>query len=48
VVNPVQFDESPTRLVRAPDAGEHTDKILAELGLDWDRIVELKLAGAVL
>jgi crotonobetainyl-CoA:carnitine CoA-transferase CaiB-like acyl-CoA transferase len=34
--------------VRAPEAGEHTDQILTELGLDWDRIVELKLAGAVL
>lgn len=48
VVNPVQFDEAPTKLVRAPDAGEHTDAILAELGLDWDRIVELKVSGAVL
>lgn len=48
VVNPVQFDETPTPLVRAPEAGEHTDAILAEIGLDWDRIVELKVAGAVL
>jgi crotonobetainyl-CoA:carnitine CoA-transferase CaiB-like acyl-CoA transferase len=48
VVNPVQFDEAPTPLVRAPDTGEHTDEILAEIGFDWDRIVELKVAGAVL
>ncbi len=48
VTNPVQFDESPTPLVRAPEAGEHTDEILAEIGLEWDRIVELKVAGAVL
>ena len=24
-----------------------TDEILLELGLDWDRIIELKTAGAV-
>ncbi len=48
VVNPVQFDEAPTPLVRAPETGEHTDEILTEIGLDWERIVELKVAGAVL
>lgn len=47
VHNPVQFDESPVGITRAPAAGEHTDEILAELGLDWERIVELKVAGAV-
>ena len=48
VVNPVQFDEESTPLMRAPEPGEHTDEILTELGLDWDRIIELKTAGAVL
>ena len=48
VVNPVQFDEHPVPLVRAPEPGEHTDVILSELGLDWERIVELKVAGAIL
>jgi crotonobetainyl-CoA:carnitine CoA-transferase CaiB-like acyl-CoA transferase len=48
VVNPVQFDETPTPLLRAPEPGEHTDAILAELGFDWDRVVQLKVAGAVL
>jgi crotonobetainyl-CoA:carnitine CoA-transferase CaiB-like acyl-CoA transferase len=47
VANPVQFDEQPAALTRAPEAGEHTDAILGELGLDWERIVELKLSGAV-
>ena len=48
VANPVQFDESPSTVARAPDVGEHTDEILPELGFDWDRIVELKAAGAIL
>lgn len=48
VANPVQFDEQPSVVTRAPGAGEHTDEILAELGYDWDRVVELKVAGAVL
>jgi crotonobetainyl-CoA:carnitine CoA-transferase CaiB-like acyl-CoA transferase len=46
--NPVQFDEQPSEILRAPDNGEHTDEILAELGYDWDRIVALKVNGAVL
>jgi crotonobetainyl-CoA:carnitine CoA-transferase CaiB-like acyl-CoA transferase len=48
VANPVQFDEAPASLVRAPEVGEHTEQILLEMGLDWDRILELKTAGAVL
>lgn len=48
VRNPVQFDESTVDLRRAPDAGEDTDEILGELGLDWDSVVDLKVAGAVL
>lgn len=47
VANPVQFDNTPPNLVRAPQFAEHTDEILAELGLDHDRIIELKIAGAV-
>ncbi|MEO5843009.1 MAG: CoA transferase [Acidimicrobiales bacterium] len=48
VANPAQFDEQPCSVTRAPGAGEHTDEILTELGYDWDRIIELKVAGAVL
>lgn len=47
VTAPVQFDETPADLQRAPTFAEHTDEILLELGLDYDRILELKLAGAV-
>lgn len=48
VRNPVQFDEYLPEIHRSPDAGEHTDEILVDMGLDWDAIVDLKIAGAVL
>lgn len=48
VASPLQFDEEPADLVRAPDHGEHTEEVLQELGLDMDAIMELKIAGAVL
>jgi crotonobetainyl-CoA:carnitine CoA-transferase CaiB-like acyl-CoA transferase len=47
VTAPVQFDERPASPSRAPQFAEHTDEILVELGLDADRIIELKIAGAV-
>jgi crotonobetainyl-CoA:carnitine CoA-transferase CaiB-like acyl-CoA transferase len=47
VASPVQFDEGPTPTSRAPEFNEHGDAILQELGYDWDRILELKAAGAV-
>jgi crotonobetainyl-CoA:carnitine CoA-transferase CaiB-like acyl-CoA transferase len=43
----VQFDEQPAALRRAPGHGQHTDEVLIELGYDWDRIIELKLAEVV-
>ena len=45
--NPVQFDVSAPQTGPAPEFAEQTDEILLELGLDWDRIIELKTAGAV-
>jgi crotonobetainyl-CoA:carnitine CoA-transferase CaiB-like acyl-CoA transferase len=47
VANPVHFDETPPSLRRSPEAGEHTEEILLELGLDWERIGELKADGSV-
>jgi crotonobetainyl-CoA:carnitine CoA-transferase CaiB-like acyl-CoA transferase len=45
--SPVQFDETAPALSPAPTFAEQTDEVLQELGLDWDRIIELKSAGAV-
>jgi crotonobetainyl-CoA:carnitine CoA-transferase CaiB-like acyl-CoA transferase len=47
VANPVQFDETPAVLSRAPQFAEHTDEILQELGYDVERMLELKIQGAV-
>ncbi|GFG86580.1 MULTISPECIES: CaiB/BaiF CoA transferase family protein [Mycolicibacter] len=47
VANPVQFDVAAPAAGPAPGFAEQTDEILEELGLDWDRIIELKTAGAV-
>lgn len=47
ITNPVQFDVTAPHVAAAPGFAEQTDEILEELGLDWDRIIELKAAGAV-
>lgn len=45
---PVQFDEAPLKLSRAPGHGEHTDELLAELGYSEDELIDLKVKGTVL
>jgi crotonobetainyl-CoA:carnitine CoA-transferase CaiB-like acyl-CoA transferase len=47
VRGPVQFDRAPVTTKRAPNAWEHTEEVLLELGFDWNRIEGLKSAGAV-
>ena len=47
VAAPVQFNEEPARAGRAPEFNEHGDDILADLGLDWDTVVDLKVRGVV-
>lgn len=47
VANPVQFDVVAPESGPAPEFAAQTEEILLELGLDWERIIELKTAGAV-
>ena len=46
VASPVQFDETPPTLTRAPLFAEHTDDILREIGKSEDEIIQLKIDGA--
>jgi crotonobetainyl-CoA:carnitine CoA-transferase CaiB-like acyl-CoA transferase len=46
VASPVQFDEQPPTITRAPLFAEHTDEILRELGRTDDEIIQLKIDGA--
>ncbi len=48
IPSPLQFDEQPPDLTRAPDHGEHTDEVMAELGIGEDELIQLKLDGAIL
>lgn len=47
VTTPVQFDESPAATARAPEFNEHCEEILAEAGIDMERMIELKVAGVI-
>jgi crotonobetainyl-CoA:carnitine CoA-transferase CaiB-like acyl-CoA transferase len=48
VANPVQFDEEPAVLVRAPELGEHTDEVLRAAGYDDEALLQLKIDNAIL
>jgi crotonobetainyl-CoA:carnitine CoA-transferase CaiB-like acyl-CoA transferase len=47
VANPVQFDEKPIQITRAPQFAEHTDDILRALGKSDEELIDLKVIGAV-
>jgi crotonobetainyl-CoA:carnitine CoA-transferase CaiB-like acyl-CoA transferase len=44
---PVQFDNTPTPLRRAPEFGADTDEVLQDLGWGQDAILDAKIKGAV-
>lgn len=47
VRGPVQFNHAPVETTRAPQASEHTELFLMEMGIEWDRIEVLKAANVI-
>lgn len=47
VRNPVQFDHAAVETTRCPQASEHTELFLMELGIEWEKIEHLKEIGAI-
>jgi len=43
VGNPIKMSDSPTDVTRSPLLGEHTDEVLAELGIGAAEVAELRL-----
>jgi crotonobetainyl-CoA:carnitine CoA-transferase CaiB-like acyl-CoA transferase len=48
VRTPVRFsDEAPTRPIRPPELGQHTEEVLLEAGYTWDEITSLSDEGVI-
>lgn len=47
VANPLQFDEAPPTVQRAPELGQHTEEILLAHGITWEEIARYKESGAI-
>jgi len=46
--NPVQFDEQSVVPPGAPEHGQHTEEVLLEAGVEWEKLEEYKNSGAIL
>jgi crotonobetainyl-CoA:carnitine CoA-transferase CaiB-like acyl-CoA transferase len=46
--NPVQFDEQHVVPPGAPEHGQHTEEVLLDAGVEWDKIEQYKQQGAIL
>lgn len=47
VRGPNQFDHEPLVTTRAPQASEHTELVLLQIGIDWDRIEAWKDSSSI-
>jgi formyl-CoA transferase len=47
VGNPIKMSDSPTEVTRSPLLGEHTQEVLAELGLSESEIKSLRAEKAI-
>ncbi|CAI7976483.1 MULTISPECIES: CaiB/BaiF CoA-transferase family protein [unclassified Parafrankia] len=47
VAAPMQYNEQPAAAGRAPGFNEHGDEILADIGLDMEAVIDLRIRGVV-
>jgi crotonobetainyl-CoA:carnitine CoA-transferase CaiB-like acyl-CoA transferase len=46
--NPIQFNQVHVHPTGAPEHGQHTEEVLLDVGIEWDKIEQYKQEGAVL